>query len=54
MNHVNVLEQEKQLTSSTGGLPQPPAWYPKLAPGGIGALSPGIFRCGYDGGGPYL
>ena len=39
--------------SSTGGLPHPPGWYPNAAPGGIGADSPGIFRLGYDGGGPY-
>lgn len=30
--------------SSTGGLPQPPAWYPNWVPGGMGAFSPGICR----------
>mmetsp|Transcript_33872 Transcript_33872/g.85743 ORF Transcript_33872/g.85743 Transcript_33872/m.85743 type:complete len:207 (-) Transcript_33872:1205-1825(-) len=38
--------------SSTGGLPQPPAWYPNCAPGGMGALRPGTRRLGYEGGGP--
>ena len=28
--------------SSTGGLPQPPGWYPNWAPGGMGALRPEI------------
>jgi hypothetical protein len=61
--------------SSTGGFPQPPAWYPNeqllffrlifkkynlslnyynFFTSGIGAFNPGIFKLGYDGGGPYL
>ncbi len=27
--------------SLTGGLPQPPAWYPNWVPGGMGAFRPG-------------
>lgn len=32
-------------SSFTGGLPHPPAWYPKFAPGGMGAFKPGTCEC---------
>lgn len=31
--------------SLTGGLPQPPAWYPNWVPGGMGAFRPGTCTC---------
>mmetsp|Transcript_65768 Transcript_65768/g.180356 ORF Transcript_65768/g.180356 Transcript_65768/m.180356 type:complete len:208 (+) Transcript_65768:64-687(+) len=49
----NTSPYSGRPNSSTGGLPQPPGWYPYDAPSGMGAFRPGIFRLGYAGGGPY-